>query len=191
MHIVPASSYRRMPWKNGGGETIEIAASPQSTSLDAFDWRVSMARVAAPGPFSIFPQVDRTLAVLEGAALLLRFSPDETVRLTPQSAPFAFAADRPFDASLEAGSITDLNVMSRRGRIRHSLQRLTLTAPIAIADDAEESLLFVHAGHVRVESGSGALTVAAGDALLTPRANALVAPLSATATVFLAAFSPH
>jgi uncharacterized protein len=66
MRILRAENYRRMPWKNGGGLTAEIAVSPESAGLDDFDWRVSMARVEAGGPFSLFPGVDRTLSILEG-----------------------------------------------------------------------------------------------------------------------------
>ncbi|MDP1908248.1 MAG: HutD family protein, partial [Hyphomicrobium sp.] len=43
MRILRAKDYRRMPWKNGGGETTEIAISPEGAALDSFDWRVSMA----------------------------------------------------------------------------------------------------------------------------------------------------
>ena len=55
-----------MPWKNGGGETIEIMKWPQDGDLSHFDWRISMAQVALDGPFSVFPKIDRHLAVLAG-----------------------------------------------------------------------------------------------------------------------------
>src|SRR5690348_16103916 len=71
MRIIRSSDYRRMPWKNGGGETVEVTIAPEGASLDAFDWRVSMARVASSGPFSRFPGVDRTLAVLAGGGMRL------------------------------------------------------------------------------------------------------------------------
>jgi environmental stress-induced protein Ves len=69
MRKLAPPSYRTMPWKNGGGTTIEIARSPEppeGAGLDDLDWRVSMARVDGPGPFSRFEGVDRTLAVLDG-----------------------------------------------------------------------------------------------------------------------------
>jgi environmental stress-induced protein Ves len=57
MRILRAENYRRMQWKNGGGETAEIAVSPDSAGLDDFDWRISMATgQASGGPFSMpFP----------------------------------------------------------------------------------------------------------------------------------------
>ena len=73
MRILRAESYRRMPWKNGGGETTEIAVSPEGAGLDDFDWRVSMARVESSGPFSLFAGIDRTLAILEGEGHCARY----------------------------------------------------------------------------------------------------------------------
>ena len=69
MRLLPAAGHRRMPWKNGGGETVEIAISPADAGLDGFDWRLSMATVATDGPFSVFPGIDRSLAVIRGAGI--------------------------------------------------------------------------------------------------------------------------
>jgi len=54
MKLIPADAMRRMPWKNGGGVTTEIAIAPEGATLDNFDWRVSTAQVDAAGPFSRF-----------------------------------------------------------------------------------------------------------------------------------------
>lgn len=43
MRILRASDHKRMPWKNGKGETVEIAVFPEGASVDTFDWRISMA----------------------------------------------------------------------------------------------------------------------------------------------------
>ena len=108
-----------MPWKNGGGETSEIAVSPDGSELDAFDWRVSMARVATDGPFSTFPGVDRTLTVLEGSGLRLKVGDDAAVDLTPDSPPLSFPADVHTAARLLDGPVLDLNVMTRRAAFHH------------------------------------------------------------------------
>ncbi len=94
MRILRASSHRTMPWKNGGGSTTEIAVAPDGAGIDAFDWRISMAVVAADGPFSEFPGVDRTLSILDGAGLVLRGIGAGPVRLDRTTAPFAFPPTR-------------------------------------------------------------------------------------------------
>lgn len=118
-----------MQWKNGGGETIEIAVSPADAQFDTFDWRLSMAHVGESGPFSLFPGIDRTLSVISGAGLALRLAGAETVTLDRHSAPFEFAGDIAVDSMLIAGPIDDLNVMTRRGRCRHCVARHTFAAP--------------------------------------------------------------
>ncbi len=125
MRIIRAADCLVMPWKNGGGTTTEIAVAPEGASLDDFDWRISMAHVGQDGPFSSFPGIDRTLSVLTGAGITLAFGDGERVRLDRSSAPYPFAADRAVDGQLIAGPIDDLNVMSRRGRWRHRVERLS------------------------------------------------------------------
>ncbi len=41
-----------MPWKNGGGSTLELLQEPAADG--GFHWRLSIADVATPGPFSTF-----------------------------------------------------------------------------------------------------------------------------------------
>lgn len=55
LSLIRAEQLVASPWKNGGGVTREIAAQPPGASLDGFAWRVSVADVAQPGPFSRFP----------------------------------------------------------------------------------------------------------------------------------------
>lgn len=133
MRILRAADHRTMPWKNGGGSTTEIAVAPAGAGIDDFDWRVSMAVVAADGPFSLFPGVDRTLAVLEGAGLVLHGLGTGPQRLDRTTAPLAFPADAPVSATLPDGPITDLNVMTRRGRFTSRVRRITAAGPITAA----------------------------------------------------------
>jgi uncharacterized protein len=133
MRILRSAAYRRMPWKNGGGETTEIAIAPAGAALDAFDWRLSMAHVATPGPFSMFPGIDRSLAVLAGTGITLNIDGRGAVRLDQQSPPFAFPADIKVEATLADGAIDDLNIMTRRGGWRHLMSRLSLAAPTRLA----------------------------------------------------------
>lgn len=120
MRHLSARNYLTQPWKNGGGLTREIARAPETGE---FDWRLSMATVAEDGAFSTFPGVDRTLTVLTGAGIVLTVAGREA-RLTP-GAPFAFPGDVPAASRLLAGEVTDLDVMTRRGRVSHEVTRQT------------------------------------------------------------------
>lgn len=141
MTLYRASEHKRMPWKNGGGETVEIAVFPPDASVDDFDWRISMATVANDGPFSIFTGIDRTLSILDGNGMSLTVDGQEAVLLTCASPPLAFAADVTVAAKLLDGPITDLNVMTRRGRYRHSVERVS--GRFSVSKQAQTETVFV------------------------------------------------
>ena len=182
VRLIRATDCRRMPWKNGGGETAEIAISPAGAVLDNFDWRVSMARVEVDGPFSTFGGIDRTLAILDGAGLKLRFADGRTDEAIPGAAPCSFAADVAADATLIAGPITDLNVMTRRGRATHGVRRLDLAEPQRLGIRAQTTLLVGASGRMRVTAAGGVQELGPRDSvvldrddepvLLTPERNA-------------------
>ncbi|AVZ72458.1 HutD-family protein [Streptomyces lunaelactis] len=114
LRVLRAADRTAVPWKNGGGVTREIAASPEGASMDAFDWRVSLADVAADGPFSAFPGVDRTLTVVEGAGMDLMVGGEHHI-VDEQYWPHDFPGDLETDGRLLEGPVVNFNVMYRRG----------------------------------------------------------------------------
>ena len=188
MKILRAADYRRMPWKNGKGETTEIAVFPRDAGLDDFAWRVSMADVVEDGPFSTFPDIDRTLSVLQGEGIELAVSGQEEVRLDRDSEPFAFPADTHTSARLIAGPITDLNVMTRRGAFRHTVRRGTIDD---LGDlDAEVTLLLCQEGELEMVVGGEAVELKALDAVLLPSRVRVDIGGSLSASIFIVAFDP-
>ncbi|ARO27178.1 HutD-family protein [Rhizobium sp. S9] len=165
MRILRAGDHKRMPWKNGGGETVEIAVSPEAAGLADFDWRVSMATVAADGPFSIFPGIDRTLVILDGNGMGLDID-SIPVLLTTASDPLAFPADIPVAARLQDGAITDLNVMTRRDGLAHTLIRIDIDGGTSVPLTSSTCLLLCHRGALSFRRDGESGTLAAGDALL-------------------------
>jgi environmental stress-induced protein Ves len=153
MRIIRSTEHRRMPWKNGGGETTEIAISPERATTGDFDWRLSMARVESGGTFSVFPGIDRTLAVLDGDGLHLTIEGMEPAALTVHSEPLAFPGDAPTGAELIGGAVTDLNIMTRRGKLAHSMSRLTIDGTIELPTDGAQVLLFCQSGTARILTG--------------------------------------
>ena len=112
------------PWRNGGGVTREVMAFPPGADLAGFDWRVSIADVADDGPFSLFPGIDRLMAVLSGVGVRLEIEGQGAIDVGPGDAPAAFAGDGRTTGVLIDGAIRDLNVMTRRGVVAASLERL-------------------------------------------------------------------
>ncbi|MHA6492029.1 HutD/Ves family protein [Pseudomonas borbori] len=124
IRLVDSHTARRLPWKNGKGVTLELAISPSGASLDDFEWRISSAWVNSAGPFSQFPGIDRSLALLSGAGL--RLSLPEPIILDPSNPVLSFAGELDVRAELLAGPVQDFNLMSRRERWRHRLHYLEL-----------------------------------------------------------------
>lgn len=166
MRILKSNEYRRMPWRNGRGETAEVAISPTGATLDDFDWRVSMARIDGDGPFSIFPQTDRTLAVLRGDGLCLSIAGSSPLELTRDSEPLSFPGDVAAAATLLGATVTDLNVMTRRERSTHSMRRLRIAGSVDVPLQAPLALLICAEGSLQIEMNAQTTTLTALDALL-------------------------
>ena len=106
MRLILPSAFHTQPWKNGGGITHEIARADRDGQLL---WRLSIAEVAADGPFSAFPGLSRILTVIEGAGLHLDTAESRLDALP--LAPLAFSGDLPVASRLIAGPIRDFNVI--------------------------------------------------------------------------------
>jgi len=122
--ILRAGERAVLPWKNGAGVTREVAAHPPGSSLESFEWRVSIAEVGQGAPFSAFPGVDRRMAILSGT-LEFALAGQPALRLSAASAPVSFAGEASAYGTPAGEPVTDLNVMTRRGRFESRLARRT------------------------------------------------------------------
>lgn len=148
------------PWKNGGGTTQEIACG---AAPGAFDWRVSVARIEADGPFSSFPGVDRVIVLLDGAGVRLR-SNDSGIDhwLDVPLVPWAF----PGEAAITATCLgpdgnhasRDFNVMTRRAALQATVSVLREATDLPAC---AHGLLLAVAGSWALR-GDTALDLAAG-----------------------------
>ena len=68
MQRLTNTDYRRVPWKNGLGSTLELA-SDATTPGGPWTWRFSLADVPSRAAFSHFPGINRHLAVLDGQGM--------------------------------------------------------------------------------------------------------------------------
>lgn len=170
LQVLRSADYRRMPWKNGGGVTAEIAVVPTGAGLDDFRWRVSMAHIAQSGPFSSFPGIDRTLTVLDGEGVELEVPDIDRRRrevLTPRSAPFSFRADEPAHARLLTGGVTDLNVMTRRSECHHCVRPLHVQTSLVTPTHADQLVLFCCEGNLDCELCSHHIALGPRDCVIS------------------------
>lgn len=166
MRILRATDHKKMPWKNGGGVTTEIAVFPPDAELDDFHWRVSTARVEQDGPFSIFPGMDRSLCLLDGFGITLKVQGRVPFGMTRRYEPFVFPADVPTEAMLMSGPITDLNVMTRRALYESEVQLVEVSGRLLLAKADEVSILIADGEGLSIEDGGRAVKLERGDAVM-------------------------
>ncbi|MDT9692790.1 HutD family protein [Streptomyces sp. P9(2023)] len=124
MHHFDVETLPAGPWRNGGGTTRTIVSSP--AGAEGFGWRASVADIDRDGPFSAFPDVDRTLTLLAGDGLRLT-CPGVFDRLLARAGePFAFAGDHTATAELPGGPCRVLNIMVRRGPWNARVSQVTV-----------------------------------------------------------------
>jgi environmental stress-induced protein Ves len=134
---------------------------------------VSVADVAQAGPFSRFAGIDRTLALLSGAGMLLDDAGGVTHALRGPLDIARFEGEAAIDARLVNGATRDFNLMVRRG---------AATGDVAVWRDetraqldADVVLLFCAQGELLVTTGdhAHATTLVSNDTLRIDNARAL------------------
>ncbi len=151
-----------VPWRNGGGTTREVAAEPPGARAgDAFLWRVSVAQVATDGPFSRFPDIDRTLWLLQGNGMDLDLD-GQRVRLDQPFARVDFKGEADVRARLLDGATQDLNLMVDRAHVRAQAAIESLAPGATRSGDTTgpgHDLWLALAGHVELTLADGKASV--------------------------------
>lgn len=175
-----AADYRRTRWKNGAGWTTELARDPSgdADAAAAFRWRVSIAEVAADGPFSPFPGIDRELLLLEGAGMRLEFADAAPVTLARRLDAARFAGEAAVTGRLLGGPTRDFNAMARRGVVQMTVAAGPMTTlPALTAGPGLEWVLHLLDGEVEARGGDEAVRLGGGDSLRVAPA-AVVRPIA-------------
>lgn len=110
LELVVADRVAPQPWRNGGGQTRELAASPPGSH---WDWRISLAEVRQDGAFSAYPGITRWFAVVQGDGVVLDFGHGRREMLNSASPPLQFDGALAPHCSLQGGATQDLNLMLR------------------------------------------------------------------------------
>lgn len=108
--IKSPEQFKKVPWKNGKGETIELAINDGGT-LDLFDWRISIASVVENGVFSNFTGYTRNLTLIEGQGIDLHHDTKRTDSLQNILDVAIFDGGCETLGQLHDGAITDFNVI--------------------------------------------------------------------------------
>lgn len=164
MRLIRLADAPREPWRNGGGWTRELVRSPEAVPGDEFDWRLSVADVAAEGPFSRFDGCDRILVLLDGKGMELQVA-GETVLLDTPFASLRFPGELPINARPIDGPTADLNLIWRRDRCTVVMYEANPSSPEPLGGGTTEVVVAfsVVTGATRVGAPGERLTVGSDD----------------------------
>ncbi len=169
-----------MRWKNGQGETAEIAVEPNDAG---FLWRLSIAHIARSCAFSAYPGIERWITVLDGNGMRLSVGNAELHIMQALDPPACFAAEADTRCELLDGAIHDINLMLDRRHVEGRMFLLTGHGEHRL--DRGTVLLYAATKGVAVSSGSAdRVELAAGDtAMLGAVGGVSVLEAGATAIV--------
>jgi uncharacterized protein len=160
------ASYRHMPWKNGGGVTIDIAVTMlpgfAPGSWEGMVWRFSRTAIVTPGPFSDLSGYDRRLALVSGQGLVLG-TPVGEIDVRQPFRPVRFAGETSIVSRLEAGPVEVVNLIGDRSRVSIDLSCLSDGATISCP--AGVHIIYAAAGSCELSINGNACEIAAGHAM--------------------------
>jgi environmental stress-induced protein Ves len=117
-----------MPWKNGGGVTIDIAVTMlpgfAPGSWEGIVWRFSRTAIVTPGAFSDLSGYDRQLALVSGEGLVLG-TPVGEIDVRRPFRPVRFGGETSIVSRLEAGPVEVVNLIGDRSRVSIDLSCLS------------------------------------------------------------------
>lgn len=158
MRLDPAA-YRRTPWKNGGGITVDIAdayrAGAQAGSWDGMLWRLGRTEIVAPGPFSDLSGYDRILTVIGGRGLVLEVEDGAALDVREPFRPVRFRGEERITSRLEAGPVAVLNLIADRRR--HAIDVAILQGGEARPLDVGITIIYALAGSALAVDGTSFL----------------------------------
>jgi environmental stress-induced protein Ves len=129
--VLHHDDYAQSRWKNGLGVTRTVDIAPEGADFDTFAWRVSMANVGEPTPFSPLPGVDRWLMPIAGSGFELTIN---GASYRPARGEVVhFSGDDEAAGGASGSGSRDLNLMVRRPHAAADLRTLAIAtnAPLA------------------------------------------------------------
>lgn len=114
--VIEPKYFKTIPWKNGLGETTELAINDGS-SIDCFDWRLSIASVTNNGVFSDFTGYHRNLILIAGQGLTLKHDNGTCDKLVKLLDMASFDGACETFGELTTGDIKDFNIITNKQKI--------------------------------------------------------------------------
>ncbi len=167
--IISPAGFKTIPWKNGLGETTELAIS-EGGSLTNFDWRLSIATVSQDGVFSDFSGYDRNLVLISGQGISLTHDDEKIDKLEHLLDMASFDGGCKTFGQLTDGMIKDFNIMTKTGVYQAVVERYSEAQSISLLANKQ---YFVYAlkSDTLVSSNNKNITLSEGHLLAVSSEN--------------------
>jgi uncharacterized protein len=166
--LLQPAGYRRTPWKNGGGTTVDIAEQGEL-------WRFGRTPISAPGPFSDYAGFDRLQVLVAGRGLVLE-TPGGEIDVRAPFKPVRFKGETPITSRLEAGPVEVVNLIGKRSTVAIDLRVVHKGQSVPLGDGTH--LAYAAAGAARVDGrevpADHCLRIDGGPAMLACQAGVIV-----------------
>ena len=117
-----SQDYKNTRWKNGGGSTFELYREPKESTLNDFNWRISIASICESGEFSIFPGYNRSILKLQGGNVSLHDVDSKKDTELDESVPFYFSGNQKIYATLNGETVQDFNVFTKTDSLNQNIE---------------------------------------------------------------------
>jgi len=161
LKLLTAGDFKRVPWANGRGTTLELIR--QEDAGGALLFRLSVADIVEPGPFSPLPGIDRVITLIDGAGFDLDFGGMRPAEALRPFAPLAFSGDWSTTASAVHGPSRDFNVMTARGKVTAEVEAVTSAKTIAACPLA---YVYVARGQIEASASETSVTATSGELII-------------------------
>ncbi|HEY3918889.1 MAG TPA: HutD family protein [Stellaceae bacterium] len=150
------AAYRRSPWKNGGGVTIDIADAyrpgAKPGDWDGVLWRLGRTEIPIGAPFSDLSGYDRLQVVVAGRGLVLETAAGE-IDLREPLRPVRFRGEPPITSRLEAGPVEVVNLIGARSETHLDLRVLDAGTPLTLSPGTH--VVYAPSGPATLDVGVG------------------------------------
>jgi environmental stress-induced protein Ves len=166
--LLEPARYRRTPWKNGGGTTIDIAEQDDV-------WRFGRTPITQPGKFSDYTGFDRLQVLVSGRGLVLKM-PIGQIDVREPFKPVRFRGETPIIARLEAGPVEVVNLIGKRSAV--AIEMVVVAAGMSVPLSKGVHLAYAAAGAAKVDGrdvpADHCLRIEDGPAMLACEAGRIV-----------------
>lgn len=159
-------SFRRTPWKNGGGVSITIAGEAEAgcepVDWQRVIWQFGRTSIVVPGAFSDLTGYERLQTVVAGRGLVLETSAGEVDLKSPLTVR-RYDGGLRIRSRLEAGPVEVVNLIARRSVCAIDLTVLREGAGIELP--AGVHIAYAFGAAASVSAGDDGIALAAGHAV--------------------------